>query len=116
MTEHNLNPPKSRRRFMADLLFLGGGLTAAAVLAKTHLGIGDLLEPEPDVAGLMEMPLPAPEKTPNNEGSKYQPGSPIDGDYALPEGRETSKDCPTDSAESQHPALAGKPMPPQASP
>ena len=34
---------KSRRRFLADMLFLGGGLTAAGLLAKTQIAT------EPDV-------------------------------------------------------------------
>jgi hypothetical protein len=52
---------KTRRRFIADMLFLGGGLTAAGLLAKSQF-----LDPEsaaPVVAGKMSMP-PASSATP----------------------------------------------------
>ena len=46
---------KSRRRFLADMLFVGGGLTAAAVLAKSELL--ERLDPTPPaVAGEMVAP------------------------------------------------------------
>lgn len=46
---------KSRRRFLADMLFVGGGLTAAAVLAKSQLL--ERLDPTPPaVAGEMVVP------------------------------------------------------------
>ena len=49
---------KSRRRFLADMLFVGGGLTAAAILAKTQF-LPDLPTPEPAIAGEMVAPAPA---------------------------------------------------------
>lgn len=49
---------KSRRRFLADMLFLGGGLTAAGMLAKYQLASPP--NPEPSVAGEMTIPTPAP--------------------------------------------------------
>lgn len=53
---------KSRRRFLADMLFLGGGLTAAGLLAKSQLMTP---EPEPVPAGAMPAtPCALPESTP----------------------------------------------------
>jgi hypothetical protein len=61
MSENKLQG-KSRRRFLADMLFLGGGLTAAGLLAKARLL--DAPEAEPPVAGAMAAaPPPSPDST-----------------------------------------------------
>jgi len=83
---------RSRRRFLADMLFLGGGLTAAAVLAKNQLMP---TSPGPQVMGEMVMPTdsetPAPVKTecpPATAGKPSQPKTeqllPSPGQMALP--------------------------------
>jgi hypothetical protein len=56
MTEHQANK-RTRRRFLADMLFLGGGLTAAGLLAKAQL---TQPEPPPAVPGQMMVPTPHP--------------------------------------------------------
>ena len=67
---------KSRRRFLADMLFLGGGVTAAALLAKTQLSTPDPAPTTPpDVAGEVVCPeqpvpagaVPAPDLSPKPE-------------------------------------------------
>lgn len=52
MSEHS-NSKKSRRRFLADMLFLGGGLTAAGLLAKAQMAP----EVEPQIAGKVAAPV-----------------------------------------------------------
>lgn len=49
---------KTRRRFLADALFLGGGLSAAAFLAGTDLGCDIASDPPPAIAGEMVAPPP----------------------------------------------------------
>ncbi len=73
-----------RRRFLADLLFAGGAVTAAALLAQA----GDA-EKKPS-------PSPTPQKT--------QCPPQLDGDVAIP----TSP-----SPKPPEPVLGGKPMAPQ---
>lgn len=107
---------KSRRRFLADLLFLGGGLSAAALLAQSRTGAADPAprptprqtpatactkspDQPPDIAG--EMIAPEPVNTPLPA---------YDGDYVAPE-------PPRSKGEMEVP-LAGKPVapPPQERP
>ena len=61
MSEHQANR-KTRRRFLADMLFLGGGLTAAGVLAKSQF-LEAKPTPEPVAAGATPMSTPAPSCT-----------------------------------------------------
>lgn len=68
MSDPEKGHTKSRRRFLADMLFLGGGITAAAVLAKT-VGGGE-------VAGQNAPPA----ATPTPKSCDMVP----DGDMALP--------------------------------
>lgn len=53
----SLSPKKNRRRFLADMLFVGGGLTAAAVLAKTTF-LEELTPQPPATVGEMVAPPP----------------------------------------------------------
>lgn len=73
-----------RRRFLADLLFAGGAVTAAALLAQ---------------AGEAER-KPSPSPTPQKTQCPVQ----LDGDVSLPA---------SPHAKPPEPALGGKPMPPQ---
>ncbi len=50
---------KKRRQFLADMLFAGGGLAAAALLAKNFAQ-------EPVVAQATPTPTPSPAATPSN--------------------------------------------------
>lgn len=75
-----------RRRFLADLLFAGGAVTAAALLAQ---------------AGEAER-KPSPSPTPQ----KTQCPPQLDGDVAIPA-------SPSPQAKPPEPALGGKPMAPQ---
>jgi hypothetical protein len=73
----------NRRRFLADLLFAGGAVTAAALLAQT----GDA----------EKKPSPSPTAT-----CKKDPQQ-LDGDVAIP---------PTATPKPPEPPLGGKPMAP----
>lgn len=87
---------RSRRRFLADALFLGGGLTATALLAKTQLGKGepegggcDIPAPDKPLPKDIE-PVPAgaapmhpPEEPPQIEGEMEMPQA--DGNMVMPE-------------------------------
>ncbi len=65
-----MNEPnrKSRRRFLADMLFLGGGLSAAALLSGSDLGCSTREETPPPTAGAVMLapspPSPAASPTP----------------------------------------------------
>lgn len=95
-----------RRRFLADILFAGGGLTAAAFLAKAQFGQAPPTEPpqtcetpstcpSPDIDGNAVPPTephpagavapPQPEE-PQLEGKVAQPVQ-IKGDVAVPDDR-----------------------------
>ena len=54
----NNESPKTRRRFLADLLFLGGGITAASLLAKSAFLDDDPPSPEPQLVSEPSDPLP----------------------------------------------------------
>ena len=77
-----------RRRFLADLLFAGGAVSAAALLAQA----GDA-ERKPS-------PSPTPQKT--------QCPPQLDGDVAIP-----ASPNPSSSPTPPEPVLGGKPMAPQ---
>ena len=83
-----------RRKFLADVLFAGGGLTAAALLAKMATSEGGTGCDPGGVPGLVAHPDP---DTPDGTAtpSHCGPGK-LDGDVQAPE-----------------PQLGGKPMPPQ---
>ncbi len=92
-----------RRRFLADLLFAGGGLTAAAFLAKAGLGsddgVSDPIEcgPEQPLPGMAAPPKQVPDPPPSLDGEPAPPAEPepnlagnvqiieVDGDVAYPE-------------------------------
>lgn len=76
-----------RRRFLADILFAGGAISAAALLAKaTQMGAS-----------------PAP-VTPPAPPAPQPPPVPLDGDAEIPQVRATRQ---------PEPVLGGKPMAPQ---
>ena len=63
-----------RRRFLADLLFAGGVVSAAALLARATQGQSETVA------------SPSPAQTPCLQNSQAPPPSPIlDGDVAIPE-------------------------------
>lgn len=110
---------RSRRRFLADMLFVGGGLTAAALLARTQLGEKKITtQHPPDVAGAVE-PTQVCE-TPNVP----LPGEPvppdIEGDYAVPDPVHSKGDyiqvpqpSTTPTPTHREPKLGGKPVSPE---
>ena len=114
---------KSRRRFLADMLFMGGGLSAAALLAKTQLG--DSHGPKPpdiagDVVGPIEQPPinqppvmagagPAPDQTPC-EPPPPPPGEPIPPETPVHSKGESKPPQPNE------PKLGGKPVAPPPPP
>lgn len=62
-------PGRSRRRFLADMLFLGGGITAAALLTKSQLdGTSPLPDPSPS-------PLNPPPQLPPKEPEPHPAGA-----------------------------------------
>lgn len=117
---------KSRRRFLADMLFVGGGLSAAALLAKSQLGPPAPTHP-PDIAGAVAVPdsldrhppmpgepapvqSPTPVKTcePAIEGEVEPPA--LDGAVVMPENIE----APPPPKHS--PAIKGKVAAPRPAP
>ncbi len=96
--------PRSRRRFLADLLFLGGGLSAVALLAQS--GATD-----PARGG------PTPNSPPDSPNRPVAPGEmiapppenpSIDGDVAMPEATPACQKGTNDI----EPQLQGEPKPP----
>jgi hypothetical protein len=75
MSQNEPKSGKSRRRFLADLLFLGGGVTAASLLAKSAL-----LQGQPD------QPKPVVKPEPVVIDEPVVPAQPMPGSVALPEG------------------------------
>lgn len=72
---------KSRRRFLADLLFLGGGVTAASLLAKSTLfDGGGQTNSTPEPITNPKEPVVAPSPDTPNPGQMVLP----DGDYVEP--------------------------------
>lgn len=67
-----MSDKRSRRRFLADMLFIGGGLTAASVLVKSQLFPG--APPGPTVAGQMVAPGVDPSCSPIPAGDMEPPG------------------------------------------
>jgi len=72
MTEDNSKgTSRSRRRFLADMLFLGGGITAAGLLART----GESGTPRTS---------PTPKKTPCQ--APPEPNPKVQGEMVVPDG------------------------------
>jgi hypothetical protein len=86
-------PGKSRRRFLADLLFLGGGITAASLLAKSTL-LND------------QTPNPDPTPTPPQVIQHEEPMA--DGNFVMPENELKTEECP--------PQIGGKVKQPEPTP
>lgn len=85
-------PGKSRRRFLADLLFLGGTVTAASLLAKSTI-----FEAEGKTPGPAPKPVVTPDKPVTPPPDLPAPGQmvlPPDGDYEAPKPEcEPTPDC-----------------------
>ena len=116
MTE---KPGKSRRRFLADLLFLGGGVTAASLLAKSTLF--NEQQGTPDPAKTPDAPISDPVQTRGEvavpQGDYIEPQA--DGNMVLPEEPVPKEECPPvirgrmKMPESEPPPIpAGAPPPP----
>lgn len=69
---------KSRRRFLADMLFLGGGATAAALLANS-LGSG----PEQVASTPAKTPAPKVCEEPKKMQPNSRPEPAVDGEFEL---------------------------------
>lgn len=82
-----------RRRFLADILFAGGAISAAALLAKATQGPG---RPIPTPTPACSQPSPASVATPEVQ---------LDGDIALPQAQ---------PSKTPEPALGGKVVQPQS--
>ena len=79
-----------RRKFLADLLFAGGGLTAAALIARvSHGGEPEPIPPEPVVVGTPAPPEPVPGQMvvpePHVKGEAIPPEPQLDGYITQPE-------------------------------
>ncbi|MGE0493433.1 MAG: hypothetical protein AB7S38_29765 [Vulcanimicrobiota bacterium] len=74
-----------RRRFLADVLFAGGGLTAAAFLAKAQFGQPDppLVKPSPRETPTCAHP-PEPDRRGQGEGAPPHPAPPTQPEPAVP--------------------------------
>lgn len=125
MTEEAKNK-RSRRRFLADMLFVGGGVTAAALLAKSQF-LDDKpvqpvtghtpppIEPPPLAGAAVPEQNPTPCETPNTP----LPGEPmppeIEGEYVLPDPAHTKGDYvqPNPAPQPREPKLGGKPIAPK---
>ena len=95
MSEKELPKNKSRRRFLADLLFIGGGATAAAILAKSWTAA-----PPPPDPKASPRPRSAPKKTPIPD----QPEGPYPGNAVFPDHLVETSTAPP-------PAALGEPAP-----
>lgn len=103
MTESEKEQTRSRRRFLADVLFIGGGLSAAAILAKTQIFDKKKKQCPPDTAGDMVAPEPPPQAPPHPTGA-----APV---HEIP-----TETVPSTQATPEQPPMPGEPMPVQASP
>lgn len=92
---------KSRRRFLADMLFLGGGATAAALLAKSWSGES----PKPDAS-------PTPKVTPKKAEPIDHPDGPYPGQMVMPKGESKPPETMPDKIECEEPAVRGLVAPP----
>lgn len=122
MTEQERNR-RTRRRFLADMLFLGGGVTAAALIAKNQTGSPPVDHPPlagavapPQDPNAFKTPCPTPARTP--ESPPPLPGEPmppeVEGEFVLPEDPPPPPpDIKGDVAPPQPPKTGGKPMAPQ---
>jgi hypothetical protein len=109
VSQNESKPGKSRRRFLADLLFLGGGVTAASLLAKSTLFQGSSTNPAPV---LTPEPLLTPEiPKPNHPepGMMALPQEPqVDGEFEIPVEQIPKEDC--------QPQIEGKMVMPEPNP
>jgi hypothetical protein len=90
-----MSDKRSRRRFLADMLFLGGGLTAAGLLARSQFS-SPQPEPTPSYA-----PTPASTTAPPPVPQGSPPPLPaqepiVEGKVKMPEPRECEKPPVTD--------------------
>ena len=94
---------KSRRRFLADLLFLGGSVTAASLLAKSTL-FED---------GGQTTPTPEPMSTPLEPVEL--PDTPNPGEMVMPEGDfvEPKIECEPTPENCEEPQVEGRRVAPQ---
>ena len=108
-------PGKSRRRFLADMLFLGGSVTAASLLAKTALFHEKTPPPSPGRSPAPAV-LPEPEKTPE----ALIPNHPTPGKVALPEGDyvepQPKEEALPPKTEDCPPMIQGRMKPPEPNP
>ena len=108
---------KSRRRFLADMLFIGGGVTAAALLAKSQLLDSPDPSRPPDIAGAMV--APQTDSTPKvcETPRAPLPGEPVppdvDGDFALPADNSVHSKGESNPPTHREPKLGGKPVAPK---
>lgn len=101
-------PGKSRRRFLADMLFLGGGITAAALLAKT---VGNESQPSKPATSPSPKELAQPVEHPVPQGEMMIP----EGDMVMPEppGKEpVTSTKKSDCQEPTEPVIEGRVAPP----
>lgn len=92
---------RTRRRFLADLLFLGGALSAGAFLTQT----------EAQAPGVTPTPASTPVTPPTNapvvRGQYVAPASP-DGDMAIPHASPTCAPVVEGEPKPPEPAIEGK--------
>lgn len=94
---------KSRRRFLADLLFMGGGITAAALLAKS-------ISSEPSVE---PSPYCSPVDAPQVMGEIEMPKDPVKaGEMVLPESVKASPQALSSPANPE-PTIEGRRVAPE---
>ena len=74
---------KTRRRFLADLLFLGGGVTAASLLARSTLL--DENPPAPEVTATPEPQIPVDKTVDLQPRMPVKPDGPYPGEMVMPE-------------------------------
>ena len=96
MTDSERPQGRSRRRFLADMLFIGGGATAAAILAKSWTD--STLPPEPQLA-------PSPCPTTDQTTPVLQPDGPFPGNAVFPDHLVETPHQP------EPPATLGEPAP-----
>ena len=87
---------KSRRRFLADLLFLGGGITAASMLAKsTFLSETQptpIVTPTPETVDPVDIPSTRGEAVMVPDGAYEEPAA--EGNFVIPEEQPKAEECP----------------------
>lgn len=116
MTEQEKSK-KTRRRFLADMLFLGGGISAAGLLAQSQIfdrgdaqphAVGEMVMPEDVKATPCDLP-PDSKVDPPMPGASVPPM--VDGDYAVPSPPESPGTLPPTGPTA--PVTGGKPVAPK---